>query len=74
MKEATEWHRVSFFGRLAEIVNEYLKKGLSVYIESRDHRELTTESENAVVSPPSRFLAQRAGLRPARAATFEYEG
>lgn len=35
MKEATEWHRVSFFGRLAEIVNEYLKKGASVYIEGR---------------------------------------
>jgi single-strand DNA-binding protein len=35
MKELTEWHRVSFFGRLAEIVNEYLKKGSSVYIEGR---------------------------------------
>ncbi|WEY39088.1 single-stranded DNA-binding protein [Paraburkholderia sp. SUR17] len=35
MKEATEWHRVAFFGRLAEIVSEYLKKGSSVYIEGR---------------------------------------
>jgi single-strand DNA-binding protein len=35
MKEMTEWHRVSFFGRLAEIVNEYLKKGSSVFIEGR---------------------------------------
>jgi single-strand DNA-binding protein len=35
MKEATEWHRVAFFGRLAEIVSEYLKKGASVYIEGR---------------------------------------
>jgi single-strand DNA-binding protein len=35
MKELTEWHRVSFFGRLAEVVNEYLKKGSSVYIEGR---------------------------------------
>ncbi len=35
MKEATEWHRVAFFGRLAEIVNEYLKKGSAVYIEGR---------------------------------------
>lgn len=34
-KEATEWHRVAFFGRLAEIVSEYLKKGASVYIEGR---------------------------------------
>ncbi|ABO59519.1 single-stranded DNA-binding protein (plasmid) [Burkholderia vietnamiensis] len=35
MRDATEWHRVSFFGRLAEIVSEYLKKGSSVYIEGR---------------------------------------
>jgi len=34
-KDATEWHRVVFFGRLAEIVKEYLKKGSSVYIEGR---------------------------------------
>jgi single-strand DNA-binding protein len=34
-KELTEWHRVAFFGRLAEIVNEYLKKGSAVYIEGR---------------------------------------
>jgi single-strand DNA-binding protein len=33
MKEATEWHRISFFGRLAEIAGEYLKKGSQVYIE-----------------------------------------
>jgi single-strand DNA-binding protein len=32
-KEATEWHRVSFNGRLAEIAGEYLKKGSKVYIE-----------------------------------------
>ncbi len=31
----TEWHRVSFFGRLAEIVAEFLKKGSAVYIEGR---------------------------------------
>ena len=35
MKEATEWHRVAFFGKLAEIVNQYLKKGATVYIEGR---------------------------------------
>ncbi len=33
MKEATEWHRISFSGRLAEIVGQYLKKGSQVYVE-----------------------------------------
>ncbi len=34
-KELTEWHRISFFGKLAEIVGQYLKKGSSVYVEGR---------------------------------------
>jgi len=34
-KEETEWHRVTFYGRLAEIAGEYLKKGRSVYVEGR---------------------------------------
>jgi single-strand DNA-binding protein len=34
-KEATEWHRVVFFNRLAEIAGEYLKKGSQIYIEGR---------------------------------------
>ncbi|MDE2120725.1 MAG: single-stranded DNA-binding protein, partial [Betaproteobacteria bacterium] len=32
-KEETEWHRVVFYDRLAEIAGEYLKKGRQVYIE-----------------------------------------
>lgn len=34
-QEATEWHRVAFFGKLAEIAGEYLVKGSQVYIEGR---------------------------------------
>lgn len=33
--EKTEWHRLIFFGRLAEIVGEYLTKGRQIYVEGR---------------------------------------
>ncbi len=32
-KELTEWHRINFFGRQAEIAGQYLRKGSSVYVE-----------------------------------------
>jgi len=34
-QEKTEWHRIVFFNRLAEIVNEYVRKGSKLYIEGR---------------------------------------
>ncbi|RBA24873.1 single-stranded DNA-binding protein [Herminiimonas fonticola] len=34
-KEVTEWHRITFYRKLAEIAGQYLKKGSSVYIEGR---------------------------------------
>jgi single-strand DNA-binding protein len=34
-KEATEWHRVTFYRRLAEVAGEYLKKGSSIYVEGK---------------------------------------
>lgn len=34
-QERTEWHRVSLYGRLAEVAGEYLKKGAKIYIEGR---------------------------------------
>ncbi|MDH5434662.1 MAG: single-stranded DNA-binding protein [Gammaproteobacteria bacterium] len=35
MQEKTEWHRISIFGKLAEIAGEYLRKGSQVYIEGK---------------------------------------
>jgi single-strand DNA-binding protein len=34
-QEKTEWHRVVFYGRLAEVVDEYVKKGAKIYIEGK---------------------------------------
>lgn len=34
-REKTEWHRVVFFGKLAEVVGQYLKKGSKVYVEGK---------------------------------------
>lgn len=34
-QEKTEWHRITFFGRLAEIASEFLRKGSMVYVEGR---------------------------------------
>lgn len=41
----TEWHSVVFFGKTAEIASQYLKKGASVYIESRLHTRKYTDKQ-----------------------------
>lgn len=73
-KEATEWHRVSFFGRLAEIAGEYLKKGSQVYVEGslrtrkwqdkEGHDRYSTEIRGDVMQ----MLGSRAGAGEPRAA------
>ena len=44
-QEQTEWHRVSFFGRQAEICGEYLRKGSSIYVEGRLQTRKYTDKE-----------------------------
>lgn len=44
-QERTEWHRVSFFGKLAEIAGEYLKKGSQVYVEGRIQTRKWTDKD-----------------------------
>ena len=44
-KELTEWHRISFFGKLAEIAGQYLEKGSQVYIEGRLRTRKYTDKE-----------------------------
>jgi len=44
-QEKTEWHRVTFYRRLAEIVGEHLKKGSSIYLEGRLETRKWTDKE-----------------------------
>ncbi len=46
-KEETEWHRVVFYDKLAEIVGQYLKKGSSVYVEGRLKTRKWTDKDGA---------------------------
>ena len=47
-QERTEWHRVSLFGKVAEIAGQYLDKGSKVYVEGRPKKHF--------YSPPSKCL------------------
>jgi single-strand DNA-binding protein len=46
-QEKTEWHRISMFGKLAEIAGQYLKKGSTVYVEGRlqTHKWMDKDTE-----------------------------
>ena len=44
-QEKTEWHRISIFGKLAEIAGEYLKKGSQVYVEGKLQTRKWTNKE-----------------------------
>ena len=67
-KEATEWHRVAFFGRLAEIAGQYLKKGRSVYIEGRIRTRKWQDKEGQdrytteIIADQMQMLGSREGM------------
>ncbi len=67
-KEATEWHRVSFFGRLAEIAGQYLKKGRPVYIEGRIRTRKWQDKEGQdrytteIIADEMKMLGSREGM------------
>lgn len=46
-QEKTEWHRIAFFGKLAEIAGQYLKKGSQVYVEGRLQTRKWTDKDGA---------------------------
>ncbi|MDO8420171.1 MAG: single-stranded DNA-binding protein [Rubrivivax sp.] len=64
-QEETEWHRVVFYDRLAEIAGEYLKKGKSVYIEGRLKTRKWTDKEG-VDKYTTEIIAQEMTMLGAR--------
>ena len=75
MKEATEWHRIAFFGRLAEIAGEYLKKGSQVYVEGRlrtrkwQDKEGQDRYSTEIMAERMQMLGSRAGAGEPRVET-----
>jgi single-strand DNA-binding protein len=67
-KEQTEWHRVVFFNRLAEIAGEYLRKGRPVYVEGKLRTRKWTDKEGQerytteVVADVMQMLGSREGM------------
>ncbi len=67
-KEATEWHRISFFGKLAEIAGQYLKKGSQVYIEGKLRTRKYTDKDGIekysteIVADVMQMLGSRQGM------------
>ena len=67
-KEETEWHRIVFNGRLAEIAGEYLKKGRSIYVEGRLRTRKWQDKDGAekytteVIADQMQMLGSREGM------------
>ena len=52
-QEATEWHRVSFFGRQAEVCGQYLKKGSQIYVEGSIRTRKWQDKDCLLYTSPS---------------------
>jgi single-strand DNA-binding protein len=74
-QEKTEWHRVAFFGKLAEIAGEYLKKGSQVYVEGRLQTRKWQDKDGAdkytteVIADRMQMLGSRQGMGGGAAAS-----
>lgn len=72
-KEETEWHRVVFRGKLAEVAGEYLKKGSQVYVEGRlrtrkwQDKEGQDKYTTEIVADRMQMLGSRSGAGEPRA-------
>lgn len=66
-QERTEWHNIVVWGKLAEVVNQYLKKGKSAYIEGRittrswDDRDGNKKYRTEIIATTVEFIGGNAG-------------
>ena len=79
-KEATEWHRVTFFGKLAEIAGQYLKKGSQVYIEGSLRTRKYTDKDGVekyatdIRADEMKMLGSRQGMGGGGGAPMDDDG
>lgn len=66
-QEQTEWHRVSFFGRYAEVCSQYLKKGAQIYVEGsiRTRKYQDKDGQDRYATDIRGDRMQMLGSRPA---------
>ena len=76
-KELTEWHRITFYRKLAEIAGQYLKKGSQVYVEGRLQTRKWTDKDGAerytteIIADSMQMLGGRQGMGGGSAAPDE---
>lgn len=67
-KELTEWHRITFYRKLAEIAGQYLKKGSQVYLEGRLQTRKWTDKDGVerytteIIADTMQMLGSRQGM------------
>jgi single-strand DNA-binding protein len=71
-KEQTEWHRITFYRKLAEIAGQYLKKGSQVYLEGRLQTRKWTDKDGVerytteIIADTMQMLGSKGGGNPSQ--------
>jgi single-strand DNA-binding protein len=79
-KELTEWHRITFYRKLAEIAGQYLKKGSQIYIEGRLQTRKWTDKDGVerytteIIADSMQMLGSRQGMGGGAPMDDDYAG
>ena len=78
--EDTQWHRITFYDRLAEIAGEYVKKGRPIYVEGRlkygkfTNKDGVEQNTCDIIATEMQLLGSREGMGSPSASDSEYGG